>query len=181
MADYMPAMYIKFFSKVFKQKPFLVLFMDRLEFHKDLGRYISKRRKQNPLKAVQGLYDKKQQPIQNYAPEVNKMDEIAQESTQQTNAQEELAKEYETERKGFLGRMMEKWFGAREEIPQEENSDQQISQIVEKDALTSDIRVVAKIALQLSKQVPPEQLHEFKESNDFILFKDILRKHGLIK
>lgn len=145
------------------------------EFNKELSNYIAKRRKQNPFRAPEGIYEPKKQPasvIDNH--EVDKMDE--------DTTPEELANEYETERKGFFSKLFQKWFGVKEELASEEPAEQeQISQIVEKDAVLEDMRTIARIALGLSKQVPPERLSEFKQSQDFAVFKEILKKHGLIK
>ena len=44
-----------------------------------------------------------------------------------------------------------------------------------------DLKEIAKIALFVIKQLPPEQLQEFKNSSDFADLKQILQKYRLIK
>ena len=49
------------------------------------------------------------------------------------------------------------------------------------DDAVSDMKEISKIALGMIKQLPDEQLREFKESPDFEKLKNILKKHELIK
>ena len=48
------------------------------------------------------------------------------------------------------------------------------------DAVT-DIKEISKIALNMIRQLPDEQLRGFKQSPDFDRLKTILKKHDLIK
>jgi hypothetical protein len=47
--------------------------------------------------------------------------------------------------------------------------------------LEEDLKNMAKITTAVIKQLPPEQIHLYKNSKDFELFKEILRKRNLIK
>ncbi len=48
------------------------------------------------------------------------------------------------------------------------------------DAL-ADLKEVARITLKVIKMLPPEQLDGFKRNADFDRFKEILKKHHLVK
>jgi len=47
--------------------------------------------------------------------------------------------------------------------------------------LTADFKEVARITMGIMKRLPEDQLSELKESPEFSTFKDILRKHNIIK
>ena len=49
------------------------------------------------------------------------------------------------------------------------------------DELLQDFKVVAKISLTIMKQLPEQELLKLKGSNDFVKFKEILKKHSIIK
>ena len=66
--------------------------------------------------------------------------------------------------------------GQASEIPQEE-----VQQMLVKDEVSQDMKEIAKIALMVIKQLPPEELSTFKASPEFARLKDLLKKHQLIK
>jgi hypothetical protein len=91
---------------------------------------------------------------------VRKEQELAHEET-------ELAEERVSAVRGFWDRFRP---GRQNQALQEQLYDMQ-----------EDLKRVAKITTTVMRQIPAEQLHQYKQSNDFIEFKDILKRHNLIK
>ena len=44
-----------------------------------------------------------------------------------------------------------------------------------------DLKTVSKMTLKLIKMLPPKDLEEFKNSEDFLTFKEILKRNNLVK
>lgn len=73
---------------------------------------------------------------------------------------------------GFLGKLFGK-AGANENVCADE-----IAEAVE---TIDDLKKVAEISTKVMKMLPPEKVKELKESGDFKDFKEILKRHNLIK
>jgi len=54
-------------------------------------------------------------------------------------------------------------------------------EVPEEELIRADLKDIAKIALDALKQLPPQELENFKKSEDFFRFKELLQKHQLIK
>ncbi|MEM4282367.1 MAG: hypothetical protein QXU88_02485 [Candidatus Woesearchaeota archaeon] len=84
-------------------------------------------------------------------------------------AAESLAKEYESEKKGFFEKLLER-LGLKRKEPE-----------IISEPPNQDIKELARICFSVVKKLPPEELKGFKESEDFAKFKEILKRHNLIK
>lgn len=98
--------------------------------------------------------------------------------------------EYQSENKSFLGKLLS-IFGIsieKAEEDYEEDMKHPIEDKIEKTNKTTelkeikeDMKNIAVIATAAFKKLPKEQFKLFKESNDFAQFKEILKKHGVIR
>ncbi len=89
----------------------------------------------------------------------------------------ELEEEYveEVQRQGWVSRLVSRIFvKSREEEELEEASDEIAEDI-------QDMKTIAEIATKVMKMLPPEEMKKFKESDEFQIFKEILKKRELIK
>lgn len=102
-------------------------------------------------------------------PEKMTEEEIKEEKELETEYKEEVKKE------GFFSRLFGKFFvKTREEEEFQEASDQ-----IAEDY--QDMKTIAQIATKALKMLPAKEMKAFKESDDFVIFKEILKKRNLIK
>ncbi|MBI4151106.1 hypothetical protein HY492_03195 [Candidatus Woesearchaeota archaeon] len=85
----------------------------------------------------------------------------------------------EQPKKGWISGMVDKLFGA-EDVPEDVSEEAVQSQVSSTDA-TADLKEVARISLAVMKRMDGDAIHEFKQTPDYDKFKEILRKHQLIK
>jgi hypothetical protein len=156
--------------------------MARGEFERELEQYLAQRRRAKmKFPSITGFFKtKKKMPEPELPPEVHKYDETTPAEVPEPMPGEEAAEEQS--RKGFFTRFLE-GIGLvtvdqqqPEQIPTEE-----VQQMLAKDDLTQDTKEIARIALQVIKQLPPDQLSTFKASPEFDRLKELLKKHQLIK
>lgn len=151
--------------------------MVRGEFEKELEQYIAQRRKSKPFKLPKLFNLKKAKKMEpELPPEIQKYEEG-------TPAEPvEIPGEEAAQKKSLFSRVLEaigltKGEKAREEqIPPEE-----VQKMLAQEEHAQDMKEIAKIALSAIKQLPPEQLAQFKSSPEFARLKDLLRKYQLIK
>jgi hypothetical protein len=154
--------------------------MTRGEFEKELEQYISQRhRARIKFPDIFGAFKrKKKMPEPELPPEVQKYEEGSPAEIPETMPGEEE----EVEKKGALTRILEslglvgKGEKATASVPAEE-----VQQMLVKDENMQDMKEIAKIALYVIKQLPPEKMSEFKSGSEFERLKELLRKHQLIK
>lgn len=113
------------------------------------------------------------------APEAGaeKIETIAPDTTKMDSA---LAGEYADgqEHKSFFHTMLGKF---RKQPTVEAQASIEAAFIADEGAIIHDIQELSRITLRVLKQLPPEELAEYKVSEDFATMKDILRKHKVIK
>ncbi len=124
--------------------------------------YLSQRRKSD-----WGFFSK---PVLHPTVHPYKNKEMKEESTVESSESTE-------QKKGWLSGMVDKLFGeaADEDVPAEA-----VSQVTSTDA-SADLKELARISLAVMKKMPGDLVHEFKQSADYDRFKELLRKHQLIK
>ncbi len=101
------------------------------------------------------------------------MREEAEEILEKEEHIEEEERELEKEKAGFVRRFMMKIGLAREPEHQEEE--------FEEDQIDPDLKEIAKVATKVMKMLPTRKFQSFKESEDFIKFKEILDRRDLLK
>lgn len=69
----------------------------------------------------------------------------------------------------------------KKDLQIEEVEEARIKEMVAKELMIKDMRDLAKITLYVIKQMPPQQLKEFRESTDWTDLKEILKKYKFIK
>ena len=155
--------------------------MIRGEFERELEQYIAQRRRAKikfPNIFSWFKPKKKKMPETQLPPEIVKYEEGSPAEPLETlpGEEEELPK------KGVFTKILET-LGlvtvekkGPEQVPAEE-----VQKLLAKDELGQDTKEIAKIALSVIKQLPPEQLSAFKASPEFARLKELLRKHQLIK
>jgi len=90
----------------------------------------------------------------------------------------QMDKEYETTKKGWVSSFVDKLFGSEAEITKGDVENQLEPSA---DETTEDLKEISRISLHVMRQMPSEAISEFKTTPDYEKFKDILRKHKLIK
>lgn len=139
----------------------------REELDDDLSNYISarKRKKFNFRKIFAFSAEMK--------PYKEEKLEMTVKAVEDSNAAAKLEKEYEAEKAGWFGGLLasiglKKKAAPKEEFPAE-------------DPMVEDLRSMAKISMMVMRNLPQPVLADFKETPEFIKFKEILKKHSLIK
>jgi hypothetical protein len=132
--------------------------MSRDEFERDLKEYLRARKRASfDFKALlQNLIPKKREAV-----EIPEEVEVYDEEAPAPKRKEHV---------------LTKFFKKEEPV----NEELARTKMQAEDAL-GDMKEIAKIALGMIKQLPDEQLREFKQSTDFEKMKTILKKHELIK
>ncbi len=160
------------------------------EFEKELEAYISSRKKKK--RDVRGFFKKMIPKVTpkdvDLPPDIQAYDvnETPHEHRKLENVDPLLEEEYEDERKSVVEKVVE-WFRPKpkeihlDEQEKQEFEEQKIKELVGKELVMQDMKEMAKIALYAIKQLPPEELQEFKKSSDFADLKQILQKYKLIK
>ncbi|MEK6857864.1 MAG: hypothetical protein AABX39_04725 [Nanoarchaeota archaeon] len=134
----------------------------KLAFDRELDEYLSERKKTRVLhNIIQGL--KRESNKINLHPSLETYTTSAPQQISLPNGERE-----EKPRKGFLARL----FSPEEEEP---NMAEQLN------AMRSDMKQLAKITLDVIKKMPPQEVATFKQSDDFAVLKELLKKHSLIK
>ena len=81
-------------------------------------------------------------------------------------------------KKGWFTSMVDKMMGAEEpseDVPMEQVQTSHVGDT------TADLKELARISLAVMKRMPGDMISEFKQTSDYDAFKDILRRHKLIK
>ncbi|MBN1156773.1 hypothetical protein JXA85_04095 [Candidatus Woesearchaeota archaeon] len=119
-----------------------------------------------------------------------KVEERFEEEMEQLDEKEEELIEEEAEikqkKKNLLSRFIRALgFGSDEEEVTEEDYEQEVE--VEKsehekyNEILNDMKLLGKLSVGMLKMVPKKDLQRYKESEDFEVFKEILKKYNLIK
>ena len=98
--------------------------------------------------------------------------EMTVKAVENSTAAAKLEKEYESEKAGWFGGLLASIGLKKKEAPKEE--------FVE-EPMIEDLRSMAKISMMVMRNLPQPVLADFKETPEFIKFKEILKKHNLIK
>lgn len=161
--------------------------MGKNEFDKELGTYLSRRKKAEVpdiLKWIKGLIPKPTPPpVQVSIPaEIQTYEE--EKLVPKPESKKEVLKEYNQNKKNVLSFILDKlnklgWF--KKTPISEEEQESKIKDIVAKEMMQKDLREISKIALMAIKKLPEEDMKEFKDSAEFDSLKKILKKHDLIK
>ncbi|MBI4016808.1 MAG: hypothetical protein HY363_03895 [Candidatus Aenigmarchaeota archaeon] len=75
----------------------------------------------------------------------------------------------------------EKKPAVQEPIPEKEFDETAIKQMVDVEQLKNDLREIARFSLAYFKDLPHDKLEKLKASPEFEKFKEVLRRHGVIK
>lgn len=95
----------------------------------------------------------------------------------ETEERSELEEEYteEVQNPGWISRLLGRIFVKSREEEELEDAADEIAEDV------NDMKIIAEIATKVMKMLPPEKMKEFKQSEEFHKFKEILKKRELIK
>ena len=134
--------------------------MAKREFNRELERYLSSRKKGTSIWRKLFAAEKKLAKKPKTHPEVK------------TYEEEKPSKR--KERKGDKEPFWKRWFTPHD------GGEQPFDEMPAGPTIEDDLNDVAHIALHLLKQLPPEELAKFKDSDEFRRFKEILKQHELI-
>jgi len=111
-----------------------------------------------------------------FVEEPEKMEYKKEEIVEEAPASE-LEEEYveEIQRQGWVSRLVGKIFVKSREEDELEDAADEIAEDIQ------DMKTIAEIATKVMKKLPSEEMKEFKKSDEFLIFKEILRKRELIK
>lgn len=136
---------------------------NKLEFDRELDEYISERRKTRIFhNIVQGLKREGNRIGINPALETYNVSVVDEKPASENKNI--------SQKKGFFERV----FGSGREKDESEMNEQL-------NLMKSDMKQVARIILDIIKKLPPQELSAFKQSDEFFVLKEILKKHNLIK
>jgi hypothetical protein len=140
------------------------------DFNRELDHYIDKRRK------IMGETPYTQQTIEKEEEDLKvaeeQMEEIEDEDMQ------EIEEVPQQKKPSFFARLFQRVSTSKEEVEIEEGIE-----VVEvsHEKVDEDVRLVLKLSYQWLSYLPKSKLDQFKESQDFETYKDVLKKYGLIK
>ena len=156
----------------------------RQDVSRELDSYLQQRKKSDGS-WMGGLFGSSKKPelsnnVSVYeAPEAGaeKVETIAPDTTMTDSA---IAGEYEDvmEHKSFFHSMLGKF---RKQPTVEAQVAMEEVFVADEGQIIKDIQELSRITLRVLKQLPPEELAEYKVSEDFTTMKEILRKHKVIK
>lgn len=151
------------------------------DFNKEMSSYIKHKRKAEPwYKSFSELFkfERRQKPVIGNAEEQEgeimekevTAEQLVDEVKSGEMSEEEIKEDYEQhQKKGFFAR----FFGNKHEADEIEENEAYV--------LDEDIKRVLKIQNDLVKKLPPEEIKKFKDSEDFIFYKETLKRYNLIK
>ncbi|MFQ5620777.1 MAG: hypothetical protein ACE5FT_02965 [Candidatus Nanoarchaeia archaeon] len=160
----------------------------RDELHLDIDNYIHQRRKMDPAKKEKGTTDLEVYHDENKKPGLLKRffgwfkkkpeepipeEPVPEQPVFQHGEIEEVPNK--PQRKGLLKRLLSLFVKEEEIIEELPETMEEVADAKE------DLKVLAKLFLSTLEQLPPEELKKFKQTDEFKNFKDILRRHNVIK
>jgi len=130
-------------------------------FHNDMAGYLDKR-----------LSEKKQFSIFKGEPkaEFKEIDEVEEEIEQM---KQEDQYDDEEPRKGFLSKIFGGMFGKEDDFEGEMEESNPV--------LDEDVKKVLRISFDWINQLEPDKKVKFKHSQDFVEYKAVLKKYGLLR
>jgi len=164
--------------------------MPKRELDKELEVYLSarKRKKRDVKGMIKKILPKPAPKSVELPPEVQAYDasEEISKAEPKLDVDVVMEDEYEEERKSIVQKITDWLRPNPKEIHVDDQEreifeEEKIKEMVGKEMIMHDLKAVSKIALYVIKQLPPEQLNEFKNSSDFAELKEILKKNQLIK
>lgn len=147
----------------------------RRQLRREMDHYLTGRRK---LEGGGSWFSQKTQPQPDLHPTIHSYKTKEQAKESEKPEQSPMEADYETGKKGWISGFVGKLFGAEGEVTSEDVNAQLAPGHEE---TMEDLKEVARISLHVMRQMPGDAIAEFKETSDYERFKDILRKHKLIK
>ncbi len=139
-------------------------------FNRDLKDYLSSRKRSSSFGEILKFKSKP------------KMEHVTEAGHSEDETVSEFIEEEYEQKKGFFKRLFSDIFkDTKKKDSFEEAEEDKVKQTLEKEEVLKDMKELARISLSVIKQLPPEIIHDFRNSEDFSKLKEILKKHGLIK
>ncbi|MBI2565167.1 hypothetical protein HYV79_04245 [Candidatus Woesearchaeota archaeon] len=142
--------------------------MSRLEFDRELEEYISERRRAGVFNNLLTGWKSKTQSSVDLNPAIETYSDSIETNDHQLQATEQV------QSNGFFSRLLSR----KSTVKQEENERVVVEEI---NPIREDLRQVSKITIEVLKKLSHTELEKFKNSEEFILLKMLLRKNKLIK
>ncbi|MEM4259888.1 MAG: hypothetical protein QXG00_01495 [Candidatus Woesearchaeota archaeon] len=150
--------------------------MDKDDFNKDLTDYIRNKKRKARGRLFNFFKNKdrgvKKMTVEEEKKEIEDMAELEREAEELEEEEEAI----ERQKEGLFRRLINKFKIANEaeeaKIIEEEELDHELDE---------DTKKVLKMSYEWLKYMPETKLKEFKESDDFKIYKSVLTKYGLAK
>ena len=110
--------------------------------------------------------------------EMKELEHVEDEIEEVEKEEEELQEEREGLIKTFMKKL--RFFEKKHKEPGEEEMVEEIGDAISV-KMDDDVREVLKVMHKWLERLPPHEIKQFKLSEDFVKYKDILKKYGLIK
>ena len=160
--------------------------MDRFVFERELDSYISKRRTRSrsfSFSFLKGWFAQKPKPV-----EVSKEEPVPQTVKLSSPAvvpvseddKDTASIEYETDKKGVFSKVFE-WIMASSPEQHDASVSADLPSVLAEKDMHNDLREIARISIATFRHLPVHKIRSFKESPDYVTFKNILKKHGLAR
>lgn len=159
--------------------------MDRFEFTRDMDAYLSRRKRKGfklfwpvGLKSVGFLSSKHvvASKVNDIVPQTVKYSEPVEVAVSVDN--KDVSVEYEVKDKSVFSRFVG-WIVEGRQAKGEDVSFVGVESALAEKELLSDLRELARISILHFRKLPAHKIRELKQSEDFLVFKGILNKHGL--
>ncbi|MBN2111574.1 hypothetical protein JW707_00590 [Candidatus Woesearchaeota archaeon] len=127
---------------------------------------------------LKGMFTFEKKPDESLEEAGERMEEEEKaEEASEESPEDEIEDEYleEVKKESWIGSLFSRIFMKSREEEELEDVQDEIAEDFQ------DLKVVAEIATKVMKQLPPEKMKSLKESEDFKMFKEILKRRELIK
>ena len=149
----------------------------RRQLRREMDNYLTGRRR----KEGGGWFSQKPQPLHPaIQPYKKEQQQVQEDDSQPQGPQGPMESEYEKSNKGWFSGFVGKLFGS-EESPDVSQGEVSAQLAPTPEETLNDLKEVSRISLHVMRQMPGDAISEFKSTPDYERFKDILRKHKLIK
>ena len=138
------------------------------ELMRDLDSYLSTRRRRQPSDDDSFYSFKKKKKV-----------EVVEDPVP---VDDEMEDEYEEEGPGFFKSLWYSIVGESEHKDETDELKEEVKDVKQEDVHhKEDVQALARISLEILRHTPGKWLKDFKQTDDFSKFKDILRRHEVIK
>ncbi len=158
--------------------------MDKFEFSRELDSYISKIHESKQPSWhfwAKGFFKaKKQEQVQKEEPSPVTIAPLPVEVPILADDKNSTVGEYDEQKKGLFTKLVE-WIVVGAPQANDGIVEENIRSALAEQALIGDLHELARISIATFRGLPAQKIRLFKESQDYVTFRNILKKNGLSK